>query len=398
MINEAESSISTVELTEQDVDKWFESESENVVQLEEENITDKFVRAQLRVVRSSMDLTLHNLKSSLADPNYIKVNPIYQRRQRWDLQKKSQLIESLLLNIPVPPVFLFENEYNQYEIMDGRQRLETIGDFLNNKFALRSLEYWPELKGKTFEQLPTVIQRGLLRRTISAMVLLAETTRPEDSEFDVRLALFKRLNTGGINLNPQEIRNALYPSKFNALIIELSRGQIFRSIWGIPQYVVNEETSPSKEILENTLYKTMADCDLVLRFFAIRETIICGRKGSLQSLMNTCMARHMKDSEAEISEYRNDFCRVLESLYGIFQGKPFVLPQNNRVSRPIYDAFMVGAYIVGPTEITSRGASIREHYYSIIEDEDSYEILVGRGNTIESIINRVDLAIEILTK
>ena len=105
------------------------------------------------------------------------------------------------MNVPVPPLFLFEKDYNQYEIMDGRQRLEAISEFLENKYALTGLEFWPELQGKRFNDLPGTIQRGLLRRTLNAVVLLAETTRSDDS-FDIRLVLFRRLNTGGVKLNP----------------------------------------------------------------------------------------------------------------------------------------------------------------------------------------------------
>lgn len=93
--------------------------------------------------------------------------------------------------------------------MDGRQRLEAIKDSLDNTYPLRGMEYWQELGGSRFNELPPRIQRGLLRRTISAIVLLAETSRPEDSEIDVRMALFKRLNTGGVNLNPHESQNSL---------------------------------------------------------------------------------------------------------------------------------------------------------------------------------------------
>ncbi len=383
--------------SDEDVESWFDSESETENLPVKEDVEVRFVESQLRVVRSTMDLTIHTLKASLSDQNYIKINPAYQRRQRWTHKQKSLLIESLLLNIPVPPIFLFENEYNQYEIMDGRQRIESIRDYLDNRYALRSLEYWPELNGKQFSQLPEIIQRGLLRRTISAMVLLAETTRPEQAGFDVRMALFKRLNTGGTRLNPQEIRNALYPSSFNSLIIELSKHDMFRSIWGIPLFRDGEDENPSKDLLNNTLYKMMADCDIVLRFFAIKETIECGRKGSLQTLMNVCMKSHLYDAPDIISSLRDDYIHTLEALYGIFQGKPFVLPGTNRVSRPVYDALMVGASLIGLDTLQGRGMSIRDCYRDEVADPDSYEILIGRGNTIESIVDRVDLAIQILS-
>ncbi len=220
------------EITEAEVEDWFEAEDmpPDTPPSEHVDIVQRYSEAQLRIVRTTLDLSLHNLRQSLHDSTYINISPAYQRRHRWDIKKRSQLIESLLLNIPIPPLFLFENDYNQYEIMDGRQRLEAIKGFLENTYVLRGLEYWPELDGLQFSDLPPTIQRGLLRRTVSAIVLLAETSRPDESEIDVRMALFKRLNTGGVKLNPQELRNALYPSKFNDMLSSRSR------FWGRPSW------------------------------------------------------------------------------------------------------------------------------------------------------------------
>src|SRR5205823_433066 len=149
------------------------------------------------------------------------------------------------MNIPVPPIFLYENKYNQYELMDGRQRLEAIRDFLNDGFRMRGLEYWKELNGKKFSTLPEIIRNGLLRRQISAIVLLAETGEQKEAEIDVRMALFQRLNTGGVRLNPQELRNALYPSYFNDMLARTARTTIFTQVWGIPPYTIGEDDNPS---------------------------------------------------------------------------------------------------------------------------------------------------------
>ena len=237
-------SIDPNDIDDETIQDWFESEDEtdeSNQQNEQIPLEEKYSTSQLRVVRTSMDFTLHHLKQSLEDKEYINTSPKYQRRHRWDLKKRSQLIESFLMNIPVPSVFLFENDYNQYEIMDGRQRIDTLRSFMNNEFSLRSLEFWTELDGKRFHDLPSVIQKGLARRTINAVVLLAETTKKEDSGVDIRKILFKRLNTGGVQLNPQELRNALYPGKFNDLISDLSRHSTFTKVWGIPDRTDDED-------------------------------------------------------------------------------------------------------------------------------------------------------------
>jgi len=390
---------SSSEITEAEVEDWFEAEDEQPESPAADiDIVQRYSEAQLRIVRSTMDLSLHNLRQSLSDSSYINLNPSYQRRHRWDAKKRSQLIESLLLNIPIPPLFLFENDYNQYEIMDGRQRLEAIKEFLDNSYPLRGLEYWTELDGSSFNTLPPTIQRGLLRRTITAIVLLAETSRPEDSEIDVRMALFKRLNTGGVKLNPQELRNALYPSKFNEMLISIARFDVFRDTWKIPRYTPDEGQVVPRRVQNNALYKTMADCELVLRFFAIRETIVEGRRGSLRRLMDRSMKSHSSDSDTTIAMQVEDYEASLEFMFKVFKGAPFVLPGTTRPSRPAYDALMVACSLIGVKTLAGRDDQIRQNFIKTASNPTSYEILVGRGNTVDAIKDRVELAHNILTK
>lgn len=387
----------TGKISEAEVDAWFESEddlSESAIKTVD--VVQKYSEAQLRIVRSNMDLSLFNLRQSLKDSSYINLSPAYQRRNRWDNKKRSQLIESLLLNIPIPPIFLFENDYNQYEIMDGRQRLESIKDFLDNAYPLRGLEYWPELNGSRFSELHPTIQRGLLRRTISAIVLLAETSRPQDSEIDVRMALFKRLNSGGVKLNPHELRNALYPSEFNEMLQRIAQWNTFRDTWGIPRYTPDEAEATPKRLQFNVLYRTMADCELVLRFFAIKETILENRSGSLRQLLDKCMRGHAKDSCAATELMEREYREVLSFLFTAFEGHPFVLPLTDRPSRPAYDAMMVATAMNGFVGLDGRAHKIRENFISAANDPVGYEILVGRGNTVEAIKDRVNLALRLL--
>jgi hypothetical protein len=394
---------STNLISESEVEEWFESEdtppeATAADKDADKDIVQRYSDAQLRIVRSTMDLSLHSLRQSLRDSTYINVHPGYQRRHRWDTKKRSQLIESLLLNIPIPPLFLFENDYNQYEVMDGRQRLDAVSGFLDNTYSLRGLEYWPELDGSNFAELPPTIQRGLLRRTITAIVLLAETSRPEESEIDVRMALFKRLNTGGVKLNPQELRNALYPSDFNSMLIAVSKWDVFRDSWGIPKYTSEEEEKVPKRLQANALYKTMADCELVLRFFAIRETVLNNRRGSLRGLMDKSMRQHRSDDRATIERLDREYRHALKYLYDTFDGHPFVLPQTNRPSRPVYDALMVASAIVGTSAPAGRKSPIQSNFSKAANDPRLYEVMVGRGNTVDAIKERVELAKKILTE
>jgi hypothetical protein len=117
----------------------------------------------------------------------INLRPEYQRRLRWTNAQKSKLIESLLLNIPVPPVFFYEADAARYEVMDGQQRLNTIRDFFAGDFALSSLKVLKPLNGLRYTKCPPRVKRTLDRATISAIVLLmeSEAERPAEGLFTI---------------------------------------------------------------------------------------------------------------------------------------------------------------------------------------------------------------------
>jgi hypothetical protein len=383
-------------LTDSDIEEWFESEETDgpETSLSDDELSQKYADSQIRIVRSSLDFTLHTLVSSIQDKSYINLSPGYQRRARWDRRKKSLLIESFLMNVPIPPLFLFEKDYNQYEIMDGRQRLEAISEFLDNKYALYGMEFWPELQGKRFSELPGTIQRGLLRRTINAVVLLAETSRSDDA-FDIRMILFRRLNTGGVRLNPQELRNALYPGQFNKALHELSREDLFTTVWKIPKKTPKEEEEPSGELQRNILYRSMMDCELVLRFFAIRDAVAGKSKGSLRQIFDRTMQRHTSDTDGQIAQLKSEF---LDTLGRVTQalGTDFHLLPDNQPSRPLYDAILVAAESLPMLDLQTSAPSIRARLTAALADPIKYDVLVGRGNTLDSIKDRVQLATSIL--
>lgn len=386
--------------SEDEVQSWFEDEEEEEGTSDTHSPQDpaeKYARSQLRVVRETKDYQLDYLHHALRPgQETIDTSPQYQRRIRWPRKKRSLLIESFLLNIPVPPVFLFEHDYNEYEVIDGRQRLDSIRAFVTNELALSGLEYWHELNGKRFSDLPQVLRKGLLRRSLSAVVLLAESASLGDNELDVRRVLFDRLNTGGEKLNPQELRNALYPGRFNSLLIRLARSHPFTEIWNIPPYVKGEETEPPEKLTKNTLFKTMADAELVLRYFAVRDAVQNDKKGSLRTIMDRYMRASSTAAELDISEYENEFINLLKRLFALFDGEPFRLPNSARPSRPLYDALMIALSRNSEQDVEHDKNAIHDRLRTYLEDDEAYGVLVGRGNTIEAIKARVSLAERIL--
>ena len=150
-----------------------------------------------------------------------KLDPEYQRRHRWDNQRKSRLIESFLMNIPVPPVFLYERDLARFEVMDGRQRLTALAQYYNDEFHLEGLQYWPELNGRKYSQLPSKVRDGIDRRYISSIILLKETAADEKKATFLKKIVFERLNSGGVKLSPQETRNAVYSGPLNTLCLRV---------------------------------------------------------------------------------------------------------------------------------------------------------------------------------
>jgi hypothetical protein len=375
------------------LDVWEKEDSETL----SSNAENGNKSSQLRIIRSNIDYNLDFLEQSIG--KNIDLGPAFQRRSRWTISQKSLLIESLLMNLPIPPVFLFEKEYYNYEVIDGRQRLETIKEFLENKFRLQDLQYWLHFKDKLFKDLGLETQRMLLRRTISATVLLAESEGYDKA--DIRMILFDRLNTGGTKLNAQELRNAIFPGPFNDLILSLSTDPVFREIWGIPD-PKNEENPRQKEKLEgklhkNKMFRAMVDCELVLRFFAIREVLYTDINGSMRELLDKTIRKYQLADESQIQQMRELFISSLHGLYQIFGKNAFKNEQIARggKARNLYDSLMVGYSIANIGELQS--PEIIKHNLSIVlNNPTNYERIITKGNSLDNIRFRVSKAVEIL--
>lgn len=253
------------------------------ISFSDEQINDKYKRVEIRIVteqaRYPLDTIETMLDSKQGESKKYILNPEYQRRKRWDNTRKSRLIESFIMNVPIPPIFLYEVDYSIYEVMDGQQRLTSIYDFYQGIFELKGLEQWQELNGKRYQDLPEQVRRGIDRRYLSWIVLLEETAKTREEAESLKRIVFKRLNTGGEKLTPQETRNTLHNGKFNQLCVKLAKNDLFRKMWQLPlESEVEDLLLKSEEELERSefsarlaLYRKMEDVELVLRFFACRH-------------------------------------------------------------------------------------------------------------------------------
>ena len=172
--------------------KIFEGEKNKMIELSDNDINNKYELGEARIVTENGAIKLPLVNGVFASDSY-EMMPVYQRRITWDNKKRSRLIESFIINIPVPPVFIYEIEYGKYEVMDGLQRISAIRDFYSDKYALEGLTEWPELNGKKYSELPKKVKEGIDRRQISVVSLLKESAKTPIQEQKMKRMVFERL-------------------------------------------------------------------------------------------------------------------------------------------------------------------------------------------------------------
>lgn len=353
-----------------------------------------YERSRLRIVQERNDFFLPHVVDFIEERAWGNLRPEYQRRLRWAEDKKSQLIESFIMNVPVPPVFLFEAALGEFEVMDGQQRLSAIVDFLQNRFELSGLKVWPPLNGRRFADLPATLKRALYRSKVSAITLSADGVSG-DASIDLRTQVFERLNTGGERLNAQELRNSIYGGPFNGMLLELSGLPEFTEAWDIPSHAENIDAdgTPSEILRSNNLYKRMSDVEIVLRFYAFLDDDDI--TGSVKRMLDRTMERGMSLSEERLQVDRNLFIGSIMKSRTLLGPDVFRMPSRSGarmiLSRPLFDAVMVAIARMEGRWPDLMDAEASQGAMNAIKDpaSASYDLLVGRANTAQAIKDRI---------
>lgn len=347
-----------------------------------------------RIIYQTNNFFVPQFRDLIKRRHVINLRPEYQRRLRWDDKEKSRLIESLLLNIPIPPIFLYESKAARYEVMDGQQRLNAIVEFFENKFELKGLNILHDLNGKKYKECPPRVIRSLDRSAVSAIVLLMGGEKGIINISDMRRFVFNRLNTGGKQLNAQEIRNAMAPKKWNNLIIELSQFDLFTKSFNIPPYSKNGDDSERKK---NKLYSSMKDCELVLRFFALRDEE--NIRGSIKSMLDRFMSEDKEITDADAKKLSKEYRDRFKFLYELFDEKPFrIETQPNKILASLYDSSMVALDQLwdNRSKIQSKKSTLIDRLENAASSDEKYALIAGRKNTSQSIKERISLMKKIL--
>jgi hypothetical protein len=283
-----------------------------------------------RILAQPYDYSVQDIVDKIKT-NDIDLNPDYQRNYVWiandDKEHKcSRLIESLLLNIPIPVIYFAEQaETLKYEVIDGQQRLYTFQRYLNDEFALSGLEIRDDVNEKKYSELDPKDRDEIRKRSIRAIVILNE------SDPEIKYEVFERLNLGSIQLTPQEIRNNTLRGSFNDLLKELAENSLL-------QQMLNLRLKSDQ--------KNMAHEELVLRFFAYHDSGY-KRAKNLSFFLTEYMKKNQNLSDQNILKYKALFTNTIElvseylgehafSSFGTKTGQ-----WTKKSNRSLYDAEML---------------------------------------------------------
>jgi len=280
------------------------------------------------------------------------LNPIWQRHKVWSLTRASLLIESLLMDVPVPVIYLALNDQDQYEVIDGQQRLSAVFDFFDNTYKLRGLEIMESLNGCKFKDLQSNLQNQLYDCLFSTVEITVDS--PE-----LMFLMFHRLNTGGVKLNEMEIRNCVYQGKLNDLIKELSK---------IPEFV--------QCVNQKNFSKRMKDRDLVLRFLAFYQLGYRNAKKGIKAFLNDLCDAYRDAKDEKLNEYRRCFKDAVKAAFTIFGDRGFRLklhgPRGGGINASVFQVITVSFTDYDLGQLTRSADSIYEEYLDLIETDQEW--------------------------
>lgn len=326
----------------------------------------------------------------------IRLAPAFQRNEVWDIERKSQLIESMMLRIPVPMFYVAADEKGNWDVVDGLQRLTTIKDFIlgreymetkNEKFKgkglkLNKLEFWGnKFDGLTFSELPESMVNRILETQFQFTIINPGT--PED----VKRNVFKRINTGGMPLTSQEIRHALYQGKSSELLAELVKS---------PDY---------KKATSNSVKDSrMAGRELILRFlaFSIRNYSQYPKNSDMDAFLSDTMriinwmpdlpekeiSKIFQDSErptlkfTDIDKLKKHFSKAMTRAHKLFGKHTFRKSYGYRSRSPINKTlFEVWGNLLAElseeqfTTLLSNSSHFNDEYNRLLDQQDTANMI-----------------------
>ena len=295
------------------------------------------------------------------------VQPDFQRHFIWDEKKASRLIESAILDIPIPSIYLAEENDGREYVIDGQQRLMSFFSFIDGKFPngkefrLTGLEVLRELNTKNFKELEQQLQDKILYYKSRVITFTSE------SDEQLKFEIFKRLNTGSVSLNNQELRNCIYHGSYIDLLRELSQEEDFRYLLGL-----------------NDQEKRMGDIELVARFAAFYHVTYMKYKPPMKDFIDNDIRIYRNITEKDARELRLAFKNAISIIKSIFDKSAFkryirgdVENHNGKwlsrqFNKGLYDILMYSFAKVNKHMVYNHLDAIKESLLSLMTNDDSF--------------------------
>jgi hypothetical protein len=318
---------------------------------------DEIPIRERRLFTQPYDLVVQSLVKQI-DEKLIFLRPLtdrprFQRKYVWTDKLASRLIESMILNIPIPPCYLSQNDEYELDVIDGQQRLYSIYRFLNNQFKLTSLEVLTELNDLRFHEIPTKMGRQIKTHTLRC-VLITNESHPE-IKFDV----FERLNTNTMPLNAQELRNCMYRGS----LIEYLQGASENQLWLSIRHRVNPD-------------KRLRDEELVLRFFAFYIHGIDSYRTPQKHWLNSVAKAGRSYSSERISDLDAVWNSMIHNTLIIFESEEcFRRPESRAINRALFDLVALTLSRISPETALAIRDRFRVRYFELFENEEFMDLI-----------------------
>ncbi|HPG60687.1 MAG TPA: DUF262 domain-containing protein [Casimicrobium sp.] len=382
------------------------------------NIVDAIDKKIGEVRTESLDMSVGEI-IALHQQNELIIQPDFQRLFRWSPQQQSRLVESLLLELPIPSIFLIEKETGVLELIDGLQRISSLLHFIDanslktppvedeqregndasfnressqldedaievesdkpSPLRLEGCDLVKELNGLIFEELPLTLRLRLKRTPIRTVII-----KRQSSQF-LRYEMFKRLNTGGSKLSDQDIRNV------NARMLGDSGAAFYKRLAECARYPAFVTTI---ELLSSTSRDTRADEELVLRFFAsafYREEFRGNVGDWLDAYMEAVLIKHYPFGDAEVAQFK----AVFDALADKFGPYAFVKYRNGEpvggVAPAYFEAVTNGALADLTRLQTLNSQRAKSALASAVESAEFRKVTGPGANSLPKLVRRIQI-------
>lgn len=344
-----------------------------------------YPNAEVRVEKAQYS-TMH-LKRLVMDRKELVIDPDFQRNDVWKPKQAAELVESILMGIPIPTIYLFEMKNGTKQVVDGRQRITAILDFLNDKFSLKDLRILPQCNGKKFSDLDAKMQ-GIFE-DYQLFFYIIQPPTPERVKYDI----FDRVNRGGTRLNNQEMRNALYRGRSTMMLKELASSSQFLHATG-----------------KGISSKLMKDQYVILRSIAFyllkkkRDTVIKenGESIDYKSDIDDFLAKTMiflneKASVELLNECKNAFYTAMTNCYDVLGSNAFRFDSDTGNRRPVnMPLFEVLMYVFSDNQFTDKKEYTRNAVEKFKRTFDHQQMFAGNVDSTINLNERYNLAEELI--